>query len=261
MRYKIINSLIDLFETVFMKVKFLLFHLIDLFKKVVEHVLDIALKVKKREDSSEIYLAFSYIFLVIFGQLRQFIPTITFLIIIVILVTKKFLKKSLVSLRYSVFYFFFFSPGVAYAITSLLGDKLFMSYSSDIQIVIQYVIFCVLYFMIAVYLVAFGDNTITKRTSILSIQLMTIIFLVISVVVNFFPISSFDNIYKNQELLKYIHEIIGSDSRVITHSMIQFFLAPFLIVAILMYSVFEIKEHLRYKQVIKKDKKRVENSL
>ncbi|ABR50072.1 hypothetical protein Amet_3989 [Alkaliphilus metalliredigens QYMF] len=138
-------------------------------------------------------------------------------------------------------YLTFYSPIFSLILTSLLIENKVIGNS----IILQYLIFGILYILVSLIIILFGRTKMVKLATLIIAQVMTVFFIILNIVINLIPISVLnDFLISSGTTLEELQLVMGYDSRTLFITMLQFLFAPVLIMALLMYLVIEIKEYI-----------------
>ncbi len=138
-------------------------------------------------------------------------------------------------------YLAFYSPFFSLILTSLLIENGVIGNS----IISQYLIYGIVYILVSLIIVLFGRTEMVKLATLIIAQIMTIFFIILNIAINLIPISILnDFLLSTGTTLEELQLMMGYDSRTFFSTMLQFLFAPFLIMALLMYLIIEIKQYI-----------------
>lgn len=107
------------------------------------------------------------------------------------------------------------------------------------------------YFIVCILVIYFGETKTVKLATLIIAQLFTALFLIINFAIYMFPIKDFNYfVAHNGVNIKEIYDIYGYDSRKFVELMLQLLWYPPLIVALLSYTIAEIKQYFQEKKSI-----------
>lgn len=155
-------------------------------------------------------------------------------------------KEALKNLGDCLFYLLFMAPMIS-SLASIfaLEQNILPNYNYS------YIVFALIYLCIWVLIITFGDLKTVKLATLIIAQGVTALYLVVSMVINFIPVSSLNEIYTSftPQDLKFMYDEYEITQKGLLKICMEILIYPSLITALLTYLIAEIRGYRLEKQM------------